>query len=155
MHLQVKKEQKLSSAETPDKESTKTCRGSGGCHLLPAAVSSSDWTLCKQHQGWWDVKKPKVTAKSLVTGWEILPFHMFQPLEFFKPAVLRSTDILATQRSYAKYQGRGLREGQHFGLWKSQGSNLPTQVLVWFLSHPCRNHAIWRQIYLLVSKRKT
>lgn len=36
-----------------------------------------------------------------------------------------------------------------------EGSEPPAQTLVGFLFDPCRNHAIWRQIYLLVSKRKT
>lgn len=36
-----------------------------------------------------------------------------------------------------------------------EGSEPPAQPLVWFLLDPCRNHAIWRQIYLLESKKKT
>lgn len=123
------------------------------CHHLPAALWPSDWS---PGQGWQDAKKPKCIAKSLLTNWDISSQftcfnHPNSPNQLLSEIV-----ILTTQCSSAGSQKGAWCQSSIFTSKETrEGSEPPAQPLMWFLSDLSRNYATWRQIYLLVSKKKT
>lgn len=85
----------------------------------------------------------------------IFSVHVFRPSKFSKPTVLRNShphnSVLFCWVTAKGPEARAAFSPPEI----SRQLKPPAQPLVWFLLDPCRNHAIWRQIYLLESKKKT
>lgn len=126
------------------------------CHHLPAALWPSDWS---PGQGWQDAKKPKAIAKFLLTDLDIS-----SQFTCFNIQILQTN----CSQQQSSSQLNALLLGPSKGAWDQssiftsinlkatqEGSEPPAQPLMWFLFDLCRNYATWREIYLLVSKKKT